>query len=163
MEIYALCDPDSSEARYVGAARDARARLKGHVRVAFKSEAPLYVEWLRGLLLRGKMPKVEIVGATDDWCRLERNSMLYLRAAGHRLLNVSKGGERPSPSKETQAANGRKNAKAIHSDPRRKKIWSIKQRLGILLRDGCVNDATRQKMRKLAVDHPETFGEWVTV
>jgi hypothetical protein len=61
IEIYALCDPDSGEVRYVGKAKNAKARHKRHL-----SERHLgrpVNNWVKSLLAAGKIPEVRILSA----------------------------------------------------------------------------------------------------
>src|SRR5690606_2909846 len=54
---------------------------------------------------------------------------------GHKLLNVASGGDEPYCSKEVRAENGKKVARLIHDDPKRKRLWYLKQQLSKSLID----------------------------
>lgn len=49
------------------------------------------------------------------------------------------------------------------STPKRAKIYKLKQELGILLKQGYVSDATKLKMRNVAMKYPELFGNWINI
>ena len=81
MAIYALCEPDTGEPRYVGSAINPRERLKGH-RSKY-SEAPLVRAWLASL---GRPPELRILDGSG--LKSERWWMNHYIHNGHLLLNV---------------------------------------------------------------------------
>jgi hypothetical protein len=154
-DIYGLYDADDN-LRYIGKANNAEARLKSHMRDSTRRDTPLY-RWIRK---NGKPVMKVFVSGCVNWKEEERRLIAQARANGERLLNVADGGDEPFCSKEVRASNGRKNAKAIHSDPVRKRIWLLKRELGHAIKGGWVTNATRNKMRLAARNCPALFGEW---
>lgn len=87
--IYALCDPNTGEVRYVGkTVRAVEDRVKGHVQGSRWMETHC-ARWLRKL---GTAPDVLILEETDDLDRAERDWIAGLRAIGYRLTNLTNGG-----------------------------------------------------------------------
>lgn len=92
--IYALCDPESGERRYVGktTARPGR-RLIEHGNAAKRSPRPVG-RWIRKLWDRGLRPRIEILecmSSDDDWAAREMAWIRTLPKA--RRLNLTDGGE----------------------------------------------------------------------
>lgn len=153
-EIYGLFDADGG-LRYIGKANNAANRLKGHMRECRRRNTPLYA-WLR----KHGVPGMRVLEIADDWRSAERRLIAEARARGAKLLNIANGGDEPFCSTEVRAANGAKNAKAIHSNPDRRRIWLLKQAMGSALKNGRVSNKTRQKLRDLAAIDPVQFGAW---
>jgi len=130
VEIYALSHPETGEVRYIGKAINTQNRLKSHLRET-RRKTPLYC-WIKNLREEGFIPHATVIRITDseNWAAAEREEIEKHRKEGFRLLNLAEGGNEPLCSTETRAENGRKNAKAIHSNPERKKLWSLLQGLG---------------------------------
>lgn len=159
-EIYGLFDPATDELRYIGKANDSAKRLASHLRDSRRRDTPVY-RWIRKLADAGAVPVLRVLESTDDWRTSEICLIAEARARGERLLNVADGGDEPACPTEVRAENGRKNAAAIHGDPKRRRIWELKRALGEAVRDGYANNGTRQKMREAAMRCPEIFGEWL--
>lgn len=64
---------------------------------------------------------------------------------------------------EVRASNGRKNAKAIHSDPGRKRVWMLKKIMGSLIGCGHVTETVKAKLRFAANKSPDLFGCWANI
>jgi hypothetical protein len=157
-EIYGLYCPRTGALRYIGKARRASARLRQHLRECRRRDYPVH-RWIRKLLAEGLMPRVEVLARTPDWRTAEREAIQKARAEGLDLLNVADGGDEPFCSLEVRRANGRATAwrlHSVHSDPRRRRLWKLKQALGHALRDGVVSAETKAKMRA----RPDLFGQW---
>jgi hypothetical protein len=161
-ELYALHCPDSGEIRYIGKAVDSAKRFKAHLRDARRRSTPVYC-WMRSLFDQGKAPHLSVLATSWEWPDTERKLIAQYRADGARLLNVADGGDEPQCSTEQRAANGRKNAQAIHNNPRRRRLWEIRHRLGIALKKGQINEATKAKMRDAARRNPAFFGQWANI
>ena len=146
--IYALIDPRDGAVRYVGKANDAYKRLKGHLREARRRKTPVYA-WIRKLQGLELSPRIEILRVCDasNWKEAEIEEIAK-HALGGRLLNLAKGGDEPFCSTEIRARNGAANAKAIHSDPQRKRFWYLMRALGESLKRGYVSEVTKAKMRQ---------------
>lgn len=94
--IYALIDPTTQEIRYVGKTIDITKRMQRHKRDALRGNTAIKrVAWLRGLSSKGHDPDVEILcEATDkNWQQQEQHFIEKLKAEGHRLTNMTPGGE----------------------------------------------------------------------
>ena len=158
--IYGLFHPETGELRYVGKAADVQRRLKSHLRDSRRRNTPLYC-WMRTL---SAPPRIEVLEEVEDaaWKDAERRLVTLHRANG-RLLNLADGGDEPKCPTAVRAENGRKNAKALHSDPTRKRLWKAKQMLGLALQQGFVAEGTKEKMRVAAAKFPQFFGEWSAI
>lgn len=93
--IYALCEPDTGEIRYIGKAVDVERRLRGHLsdselaRVAKTRKA----KWLRSVLARGLEPVVQILEEAPAELIDEAERHWIARYAGSgRLTNGTPGG-----------------------------------------------------------------------
>lgn len=95
--IYALRDPTSGEARYVGKVLAGRmgARLSEHVQCARNKSPTKCHRWIRGLLDGGFRPVMTVLEVTteDRWEDAERGWIRVLKANGVRLLNHTLGGQ----------------------------------------------------------------------
>jgi len=92
--IYILLDPRDRSIRYVGKAVNPHSRYRHRFA---KHEAGVHKgKWLACLKALGLDPImqiVEVVPATGDWVEAERWWIAHLQAQGHRLTNLSNGGE----------------------------------------------------------------------
>ena len=148
-EIYALTDPDGS-VRYIGKAKNARARLKGHMLDAKRRNTPVYC-WIRKLAANGHAPGLVVLESCVDWQEAEKRLISLYRSNGCRLLNVAEGGDQPFCPTDVRAANGRANAKS-----RDQRLWALKRSLGDALKRGHVSELTKEKMRS----RPDVFGQF---
>lgn len=157
-EIYALLDPRTARARYIGKARDARKRLASHFRDSRRKNSPVHV-WIRELSTLGLKPlMLVILREVGDWASAEREIIAKLRVAGYDLLNVAAGGNEPYCSPVVRAQNGRKVAAMRASyTPEQLAIYRLKKRVGENLKRGWINDEARAKLREAAVMCPELF------
>ncbi|MBB3010642.1 GIY-YIG nuclease family protein [Cupriavidus alkaliphilus] len=170
VSIYVLTCPETGEIRYVGKANDPAARLKSHLRDARRRSTPVYC-WIRSLAERGLAPKMSVLCLVpaDEWEVAERRTIAACRRQGCRLLNLAEGGDQPSQTKAQRAGAGRRAAKAVHSDPLRKRIWELKKGLGSFLKfakDEGRHDSYERiasKLRIVAAKRPDLFGEWATL
>jgi len=162
IDIYALHDPDTNEIRYIGKANDAAKRLKSHFRDARRRRTPVY-DWINSLNVNGKIPVISIIEQVDDSLWKEREIFLieHHRSIGTRLLNLALGGDEPFCPTEIRAANARKNARAVHDDPKRKLLWKRKQSLSISLKRGHIKPELRAKMKAIAQRRPDLFACWL--
>lgn len=118
--IYALCDPDTAEVRYIGKANDPEKRLLGHIRDAKVRQTPVYA-WIRKLTAAGLAPEMVVIRrGCKDWKAEERALIAAGRALGLRLLNVADGGDEPFMTREQRARNGSATLAAIRTGIERK-------------------------------------------
>lgn len=96
--IYALIDPVTSQARYVGKTiKSVRDRLRVHVAnaKAYRNKSHS-AAWIRSLLGNGLTPDtitLQVVPKGGDWVEAEQHWIAYLRAIGARLTNHTTGGD----------------------------------------------------------------------
>lgn len=133
--IYALIHPNTKEVRYIGKANNVEKRYRKHLLDASRRKYPVY-NWINKLKNEGLLPSYVILENTNeiDWMDAEKNAISKHKELGCRLLNVAEGGNEPYCSKEVRAQNGKNIANAIHSDEKRKRLWSLKQQLGLDLK-----------------------------
>tara|TARA_R110002051_G_scaffold22502_2_gene58162 strand:+ start:2618 stop:3172 length:555 start_codon:yes stop_codon:yes gene_type:complete len=162
--IYALTDPRTGADRYIGKANDAARRFKGHLRDARRRDTPVY-RWIRKLDREGLIPGMRMVAKCEpqNWQRLEALLIEQARRRGAALLNVAAGGDEPFCPTEVRAANGRANARTIHSDPIRKAAWTLKRNVGEALKDGLISNKSRAALRQLANDPCDLFASFASI
>jgi hypothetical protein len=96
--IYALCDPESMEIRYVGktwcplAGRLRRhfAQVKASISGKSSYHAPVH-DWLNSLMQKGSVPVVRCFAKTFNpkrACELEKEFTQFFYSIGHRILNL---------------------------------------------------------------------------
>ena len=90
--IYALCDPDTGECRYVGKANDLVARLRCH-RWEKTRLHTRKANWLRSLGGREPLVKTLEIASSETWQEAERRWIAVTRASGARLTNFADGGQ----------------------------------------------------------------------
>jgi hypothetical protein len=162
--IYALHCPKTDEIRYIGKANNPDKRFSGHLRET-RRKTPLY-DWIEKLRNNGLTPKISIVSEVDNdnWKEEEINQIKLHIESGCRLLNLAKGGDEPFCSKEQRAINGRDNAKAIHSDDKKKRVWYLKKQMGASLKWMKENNRKETynrvilKLKEAAKKNPKLFG-----
>lgn len=161
--IYALFCPITDQVRYIGKAKDVVKRFRQHNYSMSYRNTPLY-RWMRELHLAGQSPLPATIAKTTEngWEKKEKELIASYRKHAA-LLNVADGGNEPGLNLESNARNGRINAKAIHSAPYKKRIWHLKREIGSLLKQGCVKEETKQKLRYAAAKCPELFGKWASL
>lgn len=111
--IYALCDPDTGEIRYVGQTTDIERRYKQHLQVIGKPNT-YRKSWIQSLLKQGKEPVMRILEeATDDaWIEREKWWINEMRRQGARLTNLTNGGDGVNGLKHTEEARRKMSEKA---------------------------------------------------
>ena len=167
VEIYALLCPETGEIRYIGKSRNSATRLRQHLSAAKSMTTPVN-RWVHSLMQRGLAPvlKIAMTVPFEGWEAEERALISVCQRHNIPLLNLAEGGEQPSMSREQRAANGRKVLEMIHSDPRRRQIWLIKQQKGKALKFLKDNGDTEgyeklcEFLRGVAARNPADFGAW---
>ena len=153
--IYGLYDK-SGVLRYIGKAKDPVARLKSHMRDSRRRKTPLY-DWIN----KHGVPEMRVLEADcKDWREAERRLIADAKANGERLLNLAQGGDEPYCPRRVRQGNGQRVAAAIHSNPDAKRIWDLKRKVGLALKEGYVSNRGRAKLRLAAVKAPQLFGVW---
>lgn len=162
--IYGLSDPRDGGVRYIGKANNPRLRMYGHLRSARKKYTKVAI-WIRGLLEESILPRMEILEIVDmsEWESKEKGWISHYRATSKDLLNMQDGGQDPESSAQAKIANGKANAKKVHGDPNRRRLWQLKQKLGLLIKDNYVSESTKIKIRKASIAYPEIFGLWSNI
>lgn len=92
--IYALCDPDTREVRYVGFSSRARIRLYNHICEARHGGTTPKCQWIRSLLERDLRPELRFVEEVsfNSWKERECYWIEEFRRQGFDLTNVVAGG-----------------------------------------------------------------------
>lgn len=160
--IYGLAHPETGEIRYVGKARDAKARLLTHMRER-RRRTPLY-DWIESLRRVGLAPRMVELASAFDWQAIERAIIAQARADGWRLLNIADGGDQPTCSKEQCAKNAERVNADRHTNPVAYANHSLLRSAGQLLRysRGAFSSekharlsATVANLKSLAANNPE--------
>ena len=138
--IYALCDPDSGETRYIGKTKSTlEHRLKQHI---IRVDRTHKSKWVQTLVREGKKPVIRVIEETtsDGWPECERKWIAYYRSLpGSRLLNHTAGGEVGLESIEARrkmgdAIRGRKHSpetKALMSQKQKGRVFSPEHKAAI--------------------------------
>lgn len=156
--IYYLSDPISGFPVYIGKTDNPQRRLKGHVYDCKRKKGKVQ-RWILNLIEHGRYPEMQVVRCIDHsrWQQEEIKTIAIFKEK-FELLNISKGGNEPELKREILAENGRKSAKAINSNPERKRIHQLKLRMGALIKQGYLNERSRAKLRYAAAKRPDLFG-----
>ena len=94
--IYALCERESMEPRYVGKTTQCIIdRAKAHMRAAMRGGSRPVLRWLRKRHEAGgsALMLLEHVPPHGDWAARERHWIQEFKRRGHQLLNLTEGGE----------------------------------------------------------------------
>jgi hypothetical protein len=116
--IYALCDPDTNQVRYIGKADNLQKRLKRHMggyepRPTYKSN------WVKSLKKLNKRPIIMILEEVqrDSWQEAEKRWIDYYRKQGANLTNMVDGGiggnTTPVFSKEERQRRSKQSSKRM--------------------------------------------------
>lgn len=88
--IYALCDPDTGEVRYVGKADNPHSRYHEHIRDGRMTYSKSRkVAWIHSLLDVGKTPVLRLIEEVPSkrWKDAEARWIDYYRSQGRDLVN----------------------------------------------------------------------------
>jgi hypothetical protein len=114
--IYALCDPESGEVRYIGKTkRSLLARLRQHVKDSRNERHRSHLTfWIRSLLRAGQLPTVRLVSTVGEgsWQAAEIACIERYKEFGARLVNTTRGGEgrsAPLPERAKAKLRGRRH------------------------------------------------------
>ena len=111
--IYALCEPDTLDVRYVGMSRRGLVRPAAHLRRSSQVRAiTAKNEWICSLARHGLEPVVRVLGefeSAECLCEAEREAIAWLREQGAKLTNIATGGV---PTWALSLACHRRTAKA---------------------------------------------------
>lgn len=137
--IYALCEPDTGEVRYIGKADDPEIRFRRHLRLEAADFNTHKSRWVRSIRSKGLLPKLEILckASRDNWREVERLQIRLAKMCGLDLVNGSPGGEGFG-----SGADNPNYGKAASRDTRAKMSASAKMRTGRF-----VSTETRNKLR----------------
>lgn len=157
--IYALCDPETGEPRYIGKANNPEKRMASHERDAARRDYPVY-RWMLKLRKRGLSPDMVVIWRGEDWKTAERKMIEVSRARGWRLLNVAAGGDEPYCPQEVRSRNGHALCERLRSNPDMQVLRHKKARLVCAARDGYMSEETMWKVVKLGLMYPKEMGAW---
>ena len=170
-KIYILCEPDG-EIRYIGKTyKKLSRRLSQHLTLARSGKKNHRLDWIRSVLSKGYLPKIELIGEVDGSGSSEEVAWIaYGKQEGWRLVNETEGGEgvigRSADALEKmRAANiGRKisdyqkkriseaNRVRIVSEETRKKS-SLANRGQTRSIETCLRISKAQKSSQAVIDH----------
>lgn len=94
VEIYALTDPETQVARYIGQSRSAKKRHASHIHAAKRNESGRVYNWIRSLLREGVAPGFEVLEVCLEAAADEREIFWIAkkRQEGLQLTNCTDGG-----------------------------------------------------------------------
>jgi len=100
--IYALCEPDTGEVRYIGKSDSPRKRFRDHLLDDTQTHK---THWIQSILSRGLKPKLKIIDEVNaqEWPAIEAAYIQFFEESGARLVNSSPGGEHVVHTKEVCA------------------------------------------------------------
>ena len=92
--IYALLDPDTKEAHYIGATEDPERRLREHMFPTL-AKSKERARWIMGLISQEKEPLMVVLeeSSEESWQECEEEWIQKYREMGAPLKNVRSGGE----------------------------------------------------------------------
>lgn len=95
MFIYALCEPETLEVRYVGKASDPQVRYRRHLQPSELKPETHRTHWIRELLANEQRPALVILEEVkaERWQERERYWIEFYLAQGARLVNTAEGGQ----------------------------------------------------------------------
>lgn len=148
--IYALCDPDTMEIRYIGKANNMQRRFASHLQEAKRKSRPVQC-WIWSLVQSGRKPVMTMLEESQDWAEAERRQIAKHKVCG-RLLNLAPGGDEPFCTKEQRQSNAKKmlahpntlenrrtqgsaQLRRIQQDPIKLALRGILQRLSLMAND----------------------------
>ncbi len=88
--IYALCEPDTGEARYIGLTVSPKDRYYQHMGKCPTKGSTACNQWIRGLVAQGKKPRMLILQEVTDYAEAKRLEYAWVRryrTMGERVLN----------------------------------------------------------------------------
>lgn len=155
--IYKLYDPrEPDEARYVGLTKvTLQRRLTAHTSPSHLRDNTYKNNWIKKCLLETTRPEIcliEVCTNRRQACAREKFWISYYRNLGHRLTNLTDGGDGMfghKPSAETVAKRKKANAGFTHTPETKEKIRQIK--LGTK-----ASHETRMKMSKVRTGKKQT-------
>jgi len=149
VDIYGLYDPVTKKIRYIGKAKCAVKRLKGHLREKNRMKSPLY-QWINKLKKSGHSPIMKVISSVpeDSWRDAEMLAIKFFRDNGERLLNVADGGDEPFCSHETRVSNGYKTSQNRNQEKMKAMVF-----LSNYLRSEDASEKIKDRIRS----NPELF------
>lgn len=150
--IYALCDPDTLEPRYIGKTVNPVTRLTQHVSPSSLSGRTHKSHWISKLQRRGKRPLMVILEWVSEasWSMMEKRYISELRLIGARLTNGDEGGLGGQTGPEKRSRYLKRMLSKAYSD---------------FIRDGQIELANKhaQRLRRLYQAHPKFMpAGWAT-
>lgn len=162
IEIYALCDPNTGDIRYIGQSKNSAKRLKQHMRDAKRRSTPVYL-WINALAAKRLVPVVKVLEITENGNEAEQRQIELSRTRGDQLLNVADGGTHIPCPPQRRSENGKIMNKRLKANPHLHKITKIKRQIAAALKEGHVANETRAKLRYAAWKRPDLFGCWLAL
>jgi len=112
--IYELIDPITNEVRYIGKTTSPiNNRLSAHIYEAKCGIISYKCNWIRKLLQENLHPVAKLIEtvSSDNWIEREKYWILNYKKAGHKLTNLTEGGEGATGIKPTiESIEKRKNS-----------------------------------------------------
>lgn len=155
--IYALCEPETGEVRYVGKTKRALAvRVVQHIKDAARYGKIRRFAWINALADRGQLPGAKVLEVVfENWQEAEaRWIRFYRKQNGARLLNATSGGDGAGASVHTPESRRilSEKARQRYSDP------AYREKMGAAVRAAYQRPETRAKLSaslKVAFAKPE--------
>jgi len=135
--IYALCDPDTEEIRYIGkTSNDLYQRLGVHIYRAKRAKGQLThrMAWIRSLLSEGKRPLIHGLAfvTEENWREKERWWIQFCRETGVRLTNLTDGGDGISGYSHTQERREQVRQQMLGNQYGKGHKWTLEQRVKMM-------------------------------
>lgn len=102
--IYALCDPDTQEIRYIGKSNSTRRRYSDHINECKTNRKSHKISWIKSLLSKNKKPLLKILDKVphDEWKLWEVHYIELYKSKGANLTNLTEGGQGGNGYKHTE-------------------------------------------------------------
>ncbi len=156
--IYALCEPETGEVRYIGKAVDLQRRLWKHYTPIHLAPETHKNRWLRQVLARGLKPGVLVLERVEGrpWQEAEREWIARYREAGAKLTNILDGGDGGRMAAELSAETRAKISTKAKQRKRPPMPQFLREKLLKIHTGAKRTEETRAKQRAVALGRKAT-------
>ncbi len=116
MFIYGLCEPETSDVRYIGKTIDVKSRVSSHLRERGRTRKH---RWIQSLHARAMTPRVIVLEVVSDDRADDAENwwILFLRRQGYSIINHTDGGDGTPHLDQEARSRLSSSAKQVWADP----------------------------------------------
>lgn len=154
MIVYALLDPDTKLARYVGqTVYRGETRLSNHISSARRKKRPKVLGWISRLLGQGKRPVLMEIERYESHAELMEGEVYWIaqfRGLGAKLLNILPGGESTAGFRHSEAMKDKLRAITGERHPNFGRVTppDVREKLSMKTREWLKTNPPNQLGRK---------------